>query len=872
MTPIALAVFQPMNLYLNRRDQGGSVSNGQDGHEPVSQPNEQLDELVEARDQLQKLVQVIVGIGSDLDMNVTLHRIVDAAMELTHARYGALGILASDGTPVSFVHAGIDEDTARRLGDLQIGEGLRVEDLSAHPQAARLQEHGPPMRAFLGISIAVRAAHFGNLYLADDRPNRVFSATQEAAVRALASAAAAAIDNARLFERERESAKWTKASREITTALLSGDPQTGPLQLIVNRALELAGAEQAILLVPSESDPAHQVGTLVVAATAGRYASEVIGRQVPMDGSTTGGVARRGLPLITDSFEYPIEGFTDVGERSAIVMPLIADESVLGVIAIARNPQQPAFGSDYLDLVSDFARHAAIALALAVSREHALNQQLVQADTVDDAVRAAAEELRRLWRARRVVAVTFPARGAVTEVAAAPPPDLVSVGEPAQWERMSSETRDMLYSLRDGDLLAPSTARPGNAGIALQHPEGVLVVWIQLAEKRPFTLEDQTLLTVLAGRLGQGLQRVYQVDQQRETALALQHAILGPADLPRGFAVRYQAASRPLQVGGDWYDVVDLEDGRIAMIVGDCVGHGLPAATVMGQLRSACRALLLDHPSPRAALSGLDRFAARLPGAQCTTVVCAVLDPETGDLVYSSAGHPPPILVDADGTTRTLDDGHTIPVGLRPDRPRPEAHVIVAPGTTVLLYTDGLVERRGTSLDQGIDRAAVLVQEGRESTLDALADRIMVRLAPGSGYQDDVAVLLYRHPAPLEMSFPADVNELSRSRAALRSWLTRTRVGPDQARDMLVAAGEAVANAIEHGHRDSPDGIVTLRATALVDQVQLTVIDTGSWKPPRPVADRHRGRGITLMRALMQDVAIHPDGDGTTVHMLARIT
>jgi serine phosphatase RsbU (regulator of sigma subunit)/anti-sigma regulatory factor (Ser/Thr protein kinase)/transcriptional regulator with GAF, ATPase, and Fis domain len=861
-----------MNLYLNRRDQGGSVSNGQDGHEPVSQPNEQLDELVEARDQLQKLVQVIVGIGSDLDMDVTLHRIVDAAMELTRARYGALGILASDGTPVSFVHAGIDEDTARRLGDLQIGEGLRVEDLSAHPQAARLQEHGPPMRAFLGISIAVRAAHFGNLYLADDRPNRVFSATQEAAVRALASAAAAAIDNARLFERERESAKWTKASREITTALLSGDPQTGPLQLIVNRALELAGAEQAILLVPSESDlPAHQVGTLVVAATAGRYASEVIGRQVPMDGSTTGGVARRGLPLITDSFEYPIEGFTDVGERSAIVMPLIADESVLGVIAIARNPQQPAFGSDYLDLVSDFARHAAIALALAVSREHALNQQLVQADTVDDAVRAAAEELRRLWRARRVVAVTFPTRGAVTEVAA-PPPDLVSVGEPAQWERMSSETRDMLYSLRDGDLLAPSTARPGNAGIALQHPEGVLVVWIQLAEKRPFTLEDQTLLTVLAGRLGQGLQRVYQVDQQRETALALQHAILGPADLPRGFAVRYQAASRPLQVGGDWYDVVDLEDGRIAMIVGDCVGHGLPAATVMGQLRSACRALLLDHPSPRAALSGLDRFAARLPGAQCTTVVCAVLDPETGDLVYSSAGHPPPILVDADGTTRTLDDGHTIPVGLRPDRPRPEAHVIVAPGTTVLLYTDGLVERRGTSLDQGIDRAAVLVQEGRESTLDALADRIMVRLAPGSGYQDDVAVLLYRHPAPLEMSFPADVNELSRSRAALRSWLTRTRVGPDQARDMLVAAGEAVANAIEHGHRDSPDGIVTLRATALVDQVQLTVIDTGSWKPPRPVADRHRGRGITLMRALMQDVAIHPDGDGTTVHMLARIT
>jgi serine phosphatase RsbU (regulator of sigma subunit)/anti-sigma regulatory factor (Ser/Thr protein kinase) len=838
----------------------------------VSQVSEQLDELVAARDQLEKLVRVIVEIGSDLELDVTLHRIVSAAMELTDARYGALGIRASDGTFVSFVHAGIDDDTARRLGDLPVGEGLRVHDLSTHPHAVALHEHDPPMRALLGIPITVRAADFGNLYLADDRPGRVFSDSQESAVRALASAAAAAIDNARLFERERESAKWTKASREITTAVLSGGPQAGPLQLIVNLALELADAEQAILLVPSESDlPAREVDTLVVAATAGRYASEVIGQQVPMDGSTTGGVARRGIPLITDSFQYPIEGFTDVGERSAIVMPLIADEAVLGVIAIARSSRQPAFGSDYLELVSDFARHAAIALALTASREHALNQQLAQADTVDEAVRAAAEELRRLWRARRVLAVTFPAHSSATQTVYSAP-DLVSVGEPAQWENMSSETRQLLTSLRDGDLLAPNATRAGTAGIALQHPEGVLVVWIQLAEKRPFTLEDQTLLTVLAGRLGQGLQRVHQVDQQRETALALQHVILGPAHLPRGFAVRYQAASRPLQVGGDWYDVVDLLDGRIALIVGDCVGHGLPAATVMGQLRSACRALLLDHPSPRAALCGLDRFAARLPGAQCTTVVCAVLDPDTGELVYSSAGHPPPILVDAEGITRTLDDGHTIPVGLRSDRPRPEAHVTVPAGATLLLYTDGLVERRGSSVDHGIARAAVLVRDGRTSTLDDVADQIMTRLAPSSGYHDDVAVLLYRHPAPLEISFPAHVNELSRSRAALRSWLSQTRVNRDQAHDMLVAAGEAVANAIEHGHRDSPEGIITLRATALVDEVQLTIVDTGSWKPPQPAADRHRGRGITLMRALMQDVAIHPDAVGTTVHLFARIT
>lgn len=852
-------------------DRGGSAFTWEGRRELVSQIHEQLDELVEARDQMEQLVRVISEIGSDLDLDVTLQRIVNGAMGLTGCRYAALGIRASDGTFASFVRAGIDDGTARLLGELPVGEGLRLEDVSAHPHAGPLQASDPPVRALLGLPIMVRGADFGSLYLADDRAGRVFSDSQAAAVRALATAAAAAIDNARLFERERESAKWTKASREITTALLSGDPQTGPLQLIVNRALELADAEQAILLVPREPDvPADEVDTLVVAATAGRYASEVIGRQVPMDGSTTGGVARAGLPLITDSFQYPIEGFTDVGERSAIVMPLIADDAVLGVIAVARDQQSP-FGNDYLELVSDFARHAAIALALAAGREHALNQELAQADTVDNAVTAAAEELRRLWRARRVLAVTFPIQNSPTGTTYGAP-QVVSVGEPAAWEDLPPQTQRKLKALREGDLLTPGTGESGTAGIALQHPEGVLVVWIDLAEQRPFTLEDQTLLTVLAGRLGQGLQRVHQVDQQRETALALQHAILGPADLPHGFTVRYQAASRPLQVGGDWYDIVDLEDGRIAMVVGDCVGHGLAAATVMGQVRSACRALLFENPSPGAALAGMDRFAARLPGAQCTTAVCAVLDPETGELVYSSAGHPPPILVHADGTTQLLDEGHTIALGVRADWTRPEARVTMPARATLLLYTDGLVERRRTALGEGISRAAELVQDGRATTLDELANHIMSGLAPSGGYQDDVVLLLYRHPAPLELTFPADVSHLAPARTALRRWLTRTRLDPEQAMNVLVAAGEAVANAIEHGHRDKPEGTISLGATALVDQVQLTITDTGTWKPPQPASYPHRGRGIALMRGLMHDVTINPDAAGTTVHLSARIT
>jgi anti-sigma regulatory factor (Ser/Thr protein kinase) len=432
----------------------------------------------------------------------------------------------------------------------------------------------------------------------------------------------------------------------------------------------------------------------------------------------------------------------------------------------------------------------------------------------------------------------------------------------------------MLGSMRGGDLLAPNVTQPGTSAIALQHPEGVLVVWIDLAAERPFNLEDQTLLSVLAGRLGQGLQRVHQVDQQRETALALQHAILGPSDLPRGFEVRYEAASRPLQVGGDWYDIVALDDGRIALIVGDVVGHGLAAATVMGQIRSACRALLFDRSSPSAALAGLDRFAARLPGAQCTTAVCAILDPETGELVYSSAGHPPPVLVEADGSARMLEDGHTIALGMRPDWPRPEARLTMPPRSTLALYTDGLVERRRIPLEDGIARVADHIDRGGGGTLDSLADQIMAGLAPAGGYQDDVVLLLHRYPAPLELHFPAQLDQLGPARWALRDWLSHAGVSAEQTMDVLVAVGEAVSNAIEHGHRDAPGGIVTVQATALVDRLQLTIADSGSWKDLDAIPLRHRGRGIKLMQGLMHDVAItkgHSGGSGTTVVMSANI-
>ena len=363
-------------------DEKGSAFAGLGQRGLVSRMHAQLDELLAARDQMEQLLRVFVEIGANLDLDATLHRIITAARQLTSAPYGALAVRDPEGNLLSFVHEGMDEETVRRIGHLPVGKGLlslsllgdqslRMEDLTTHPATVGFPEHHPPMRGFLAVPITIRGTVFGNLYLTQVEPGRVFSESDEVAARALAYAAAVAIDNAQLFERERTVAKWLEASREITTALLSSaGPHRRPLQLIAERARVLTGAEQAIVLVPAEVEvPDAEVDTLVVSAAVGINAPDVLGQRVPVEGSTSGAVFRSGKPVITEALRYPIEAFTDVGQRPAIVMPLCAHDHVAGVIAIARGADQPPFSDDYLDVMSDFATHAAIALVLASARE-----------------------------------------------------------------------------------------------------------------------------------------------------------------------------------------------------------------------------------------------------------------------------------------------------------------------------------------------------------------------------------------------------------------------------------------------------------------------------------------------------------------------
>jgi anti-sigma regulatory factor (Ser/Thr protein kinase) len=282
-------------------------------------------------------------------------------------------------------------------------------------------------------------------------------------------------------------------------------------------------------------------------------------------------------------------------------------------------------------------------------------------------------------------------------------------------------------------------------------------------------------------------------------------------------------------------------------------------------LRSACRALLLQRLDPAETLVGLDRFADGMAGAECTTACAAVLDTRTGELTYSVAGHPPPVLVNPDGTHIVLDDARSLPLAVDQGRRRRVARVTVPAGATLLLYTDGLIERRQHSLDSGIARAAEVLADQADRGLQDSADGLMTVLMPDGGYQDDVAILLYRRPRPLELCFPPLPDQIAPARAALRGWLANIGVTDGLAADVLLAAGEAVGNAVEHGHRDRPDGAVTLRADVSGTTLTVSVIDTGRWKEPTP--DARRGRGIAFMRALMNDVAVESTSAGTTVQM-----
>jgi anti-sigma regulatory factor (Ser/Thr protein kinase) len=293
----------------------------------------------------------------------------------------------------------------------------------------------------------------------------------------------------------------------------------------------------------------------------------------------------------------------------------------------------------------------------------------------------------------------------------------------------------------------------------------------------------------------------------------------------------------------------------------------------MGQLRSASQAVLLRASGPAEALTDLDTFASRIPAAMCTSVFCAIIDPAAGTVTYSSAGHPPPLLVTSGGGWSLLDQAQSLPLAALPASwRRSQATAPLPAGATLMLYTDGLVERRHISLDDGIKAAADLLAGHSAQHPDVLADQVMAAMMPAAGFEDDVAVLIYRHPPdPLSMAVTAqDPSCLAAIRARLRQWMPAAGIGEKDGIDILIAVGEAAANAFEHAPAGHGDGDAPVRISVDVRVTQATlhvrVTDTGSWRPAHDGPET-RGHGIPFMHALMDEVDISTTEHGTTVTM-----
>ncbi len=376
----------------------------------------------------------------------------------------------------------------------------------------------------------------------------------------------------------------------------------------------------------------------------------------------------------------------------------------------------------------------------------------------------------------------------------------------------------------------------------------------------------------------------------RDVIDELQQALL-PTGLPVlpgvQIAASYLLAEADTAAGGDWYDAIPLSDGRVGLMVGDVVGHGVAASAVMGGLHTLLRDRLKDGEQLVAAVDHLGRHAARTPGAKAATVCVAVLDTADGSLAYTTAGHPPPLVLAADGQTCYLAGTGGGPLGTGSSATVGQDRL--GEGETLLLYSDGIIERPGRSAAQStveLAKAASAAALHRIYRLDEptdAAERVCTQslelLVRAAGYADDITLLAAQRvpePAPLALTVPAEPASVGRMRLEFERWLSELGVGEDDALGLHHALGELVTNAVEHayaGGGGEPARDATVQVSAALTaggEVQAMIGDHGRWRQPREAPER--GRGLAMAGDFVDDLYVDRADTGSTVTLRRRLS
>ena len=398
------------------------------------------------------------------------------------------------------------------------------------------------------------------------------------------------------------------------------------------------------------------------------------------------------------------------------------------------------------------------------------------------------------------------------------------------------------------------------------------VLHVGTLEHRAFDDDDIALLQLAADRAAIAIDRA-QLSEQRAVTEIMQRTLL-PDALPQvpgvRFSAKYLPAGSGVRIGGDWYDVLQLANGRLALVIGDVVGRGVLAASVMSEIRTALRAYLAEGHELPVVLALLNDMLVSMERRRSATAAIVELDLERGELQIVSAGHLPALLVGPDGEPMLLEHRGGPPLGVTAGTEYPIARFRFDAGSALLLYTDGLVERRGESIDEGLRRLAEAGRRAAVGEESSFADRVYRALVEETLLDDDMALLAIESLA-LGSSFQMTLDTRPAVLAGLRSvigrWLINAGGRADEVFGVALATSEAAANAIEHAY-GARDGTFTVQCETDGAQARVVVRDSGRWRETHP---HGRGRGLELMRSLVDEVDVQRGDDGTTVTLVRRL-
>ncbi|MEV7673874.1 SpoIIE family protein phosphatase [Streptomyces sp. NPDC088752] len=431
--------------------------------------------------------------------------------------------------------------------------------------------------------------------------------------------------------------------------------------------------------------------------------------------------------------------------RDGVTMVLLPEEGPAGLAHKAGTGRRLTDGLSPGDRAADLYRPVALAIALT----EAVTARQVSAVVTEELLPAfGGRQLaiyllsdRRLylaWETGFPQGFLEPFDGVGLD-ARVPGVETLTTGRPLFFESMEQLGR----AYPDLPLDAESGARAFLPLIASGRPVGSCILGFD--QPRGFGPEERTVLTALAGLIAQALERAQRYDTESAVARGLQDALL-PHRLPVRVGVdtvgRYLPGTQGMDVGGDWYDVIETGRGRLALVIGDVQGHGVAAAATMGQLRSAVRAFALGGHRPQDVMRGTNRLLIDLDPGQFASCCYVLLDPETGEARAVRAGHPQPLLLRPDGTARQVELAGGMVLGIDDGASYPVSRLRLAPGAVLALFTDGLVERPGRDIDEGIERLRRALAATASLPLSETADRLTREARQATSRPDDIALLL----------------------------------------------------------------------------------------------------------------------------------